>query len=201
MLSSDAVVAAGVQLVRREGVEAVGVRAVAAELGVTPMALYRYVADGDTLRAAVVTSVLAGLPDVPVTGRRADRFRAWATATRTVLAAHPGSARLLLRAWTEHPRALEVVEQLLGAARGLPDPVAASNAVFAYVLMRVEAEEALRTTGGLRRQLRALGAGKDRFPLLWANAAEYSVARVDEHFAFGLDALLAGVARRSRGAA
>jgi AcrR family transcriptional regulator len=194
-LSAESVVAAGVSLVRREGLDAVGVRAVAGELGVTPMALYRYVADGSALRAAVVASILEGLPDVPADGAAGERLRRWAHGARAALAAHPGTARHLLLHWTEEPRALDVVEQLLATCTGAgaADAVAAANAVFTYTLMRVEAEQAVRA-GGVRRRLARL----EEHPLLRANAGEYAVARVDEHFAFGLDALLAGIDRARR---
>jgi AcrR family transcriptional regulator len=200
-LNAEIVVKAGVGLARRDGLDALSMRSLAAELGVTPMALYRHVGDASALHHAVVARILDELPDPPGSGPWQRRLREWAAAAREVLSRYPGMARFALRHWSEQPRLLDIVEQLLGitAEAGL-DAVAAANAVFAYVLMRVQAEEALRA-GGLTRQLKALRNGAERLPRLWANAEEYSTARLDEHFSYGLDALvggLAGARRRAR---
>jgi hypothetical protein len=170
-------------------------RALATRLGVTPMALYRHVDGGDALENAVLTKIVASIPRLPRGSRWDGRYRAWALSARAALAPYPGAARRVLTQWTEIAPALAIVEQLLSVAIAarLPDPVAASNAVFAYVLMRDEAERAVRERGVVRRL-----AKLDEFPALRKHRHEYAVARVDEHFAFGLDALLAGIERGAR---
>jgi AcrR family transcriptional regulator len=195
-LDRPTVIDAGATVARASGITAVGVRAVAAELGVTPMALYRHVADAADLHAAVVDLALAGLPDVPDAGPWDDRCRWWAHETRAVFVAFPGLAHHVLLDWTRLPPLLRSVERLstMLADEGPAgtDVVAGANAVFTYVLARSEAEEAVRE-GGLERELAVLAAMADEVPFLWANRRELAVARVDEHFAFGLDALLAGI--------
>lgn len=196
LLDADAVVAAGVDLAHALGVESIGVRAVAARLDVTPMALYRHVEDGAALRTAIIDRLLAEVPHVPQPGAWHDRYRTWARSARPVFARTPGLARFVLTRWVTLPAMLEIVDELLAVADQADvdiDQVAAANAVFVYVLMRAEAEHAVRRTGTLRRNLAQMRAHGQRLPHLSAHVREYSVARLDEHFAFGLEALLAGV--------
>jgi AcrR family transcriptional regulator len=200
-LTRTAVVDAGTALARSAGVDGVGVRPVAAELGVTPMALYRHVRDAAELHAAVVEQALAAVPAVPVDGAWDDRCRRWAHGTREVFVGFPGLARIVLLDWTRHPRLLVAIDRLTAmldaeGPHGV-DAVAAANAVFTYVLARAQAEETVRA-GGVERPLDVLDRMADEVPFLAARRHELAVARVDEHFAYGLDALLAGlvVARR-----
>jgi AcrR family transcriptional regulator len=173
------------------------VRALAARLKVTPMALYRHLPDGEALSAAVLDLLLTGLPALPPQGKPLEQLGAWAAAARAMLQTCRGLAHHLLLHWFELPRALEVVESLLGAAEALGfegfEAVAASNAVFTFVLMRVTLEESLREANVLQRKLPALRG----LPRLARNAAEYRVARIDAHFDYGLGLLLEGLERRS----
>jgi AcrR family transcriptional regulator len=196
-LTAQTVVNAGAALAREKGLAALGVRALAARLKVTPMALYRHLPDGEALSAAVLDALLLELPALPAEGRPIDQLRAWAFAARDMLRTCGGLAHHLLLHWFELPRALEVVESLLAAAERLGlhgfEAVAASNAVFTFVMMRVQLEESLRKANVLQRKLPALRG----LPRLAKNAAEYRVARVDAHFEYGLTLLLDGLGRRS----
>ena len=69
-LTRDAVVARALEIGTAEGLEAVSLRRVAQELGVTPMALYRHVRDKQDLINAMTESVLAGMS--PTVGLRPD---------------------------------------------------------------------------------------------------------------------------------
>lgn len=190
----DQVAAAGLRLVRREGWAAVSVRALADELGVTPMALYRVAADADGLRDLVADAAAppvdrgSGEPLVDV-------LRAWAVAAYGHLAEYPGLAAYVIVQWTELPAWLDVVEQLLGAADddGLDGPaaVATVNAVFAYVLVRAQLRDAARVAP--RRALGPLADDPDRYPHVRATRGEFATRQTERHFAFGLRALLAGV--------
>lgn len=60
-LTRDAVVARALEIGTAEGLEAVSLRRVAQELGVTPMALYRHVRDKQDLINAMTESVLEGI--------------------------------------------------------------------------------------------------------------------------------------------
>lgn len=187
---------AGLAVARREGWSALTMRSVAAELGVTPMALYRLVPDADGLQWAIAD---AAAP--PVTGEStgagpAGVLRAWSVDAYRSLRRVPGLAGYVIGHWTELPHWLDVVEGLLGHAEehGLsgPDAVGAVNAVFAYVLVRAQLHDALRDAP--RRRLAPVTREPERYPRIRAERAEYATARTDRHFAFGLEALLRGAA-------
>jgi AcrR family transcriptional regulator len=201
-LSEERVIEAGLALVRRQGFAALGLRAVAGELGVTPMALYRHVADGDRLVSVVVDRIALTLPRVSGRGRWRERLRTWATQMRGALLAYPGFAHHLLLHWFELPRALVQVEELLAVVEELDlrgfEGVGAANAIFTFVIMRVELEEALRGAKALRRRIAGLRRSPESLPRLRRNLAEYETAKVDEHFAYGLSLLLDGLARRRK---
>ena len=61
-LTPAAIVTAGRELIERDGLEALTMRAVAAELGTAPMSLYRHIADRDALLLAILEQIAAGLP-------------------------------------------------------------------------------------------------------------------------------------------
>ena len=201
-LSTAVVLDAGARLAADAGLAGVSLRAVAGTLGVTPMALYRHVDDANSLRAAVVDRILEALPDVPADGDWDQRCRRWAHDARDVLIRTPGLARHVLLDWVHLPRVLIALDRLATLLeRSGPagvDPVAGANAVLVHVLMRAQSEEAIRASG-IDRDLSTVRSMRSQVPFLWAHRAEYRRARLDEHFAYGLDALLHGLgaARRS----
>jgi AcrR family transcriptional regulator len=192
-LTAVNVVAAGARLAERAGVDAVGVRAVAGELGVTPMALYRHVGNSDALHRAVVETLVAGLPIAQATEDWRNDVRVWARSARKVFERAAGLPQYVLLHWLDLAAVLRSVDSL-GAAmeRHSADPVAAANAVFTYVLMRAQAEESVRVRS-VRRDLATLRSHRQEVPFLWRNRSRYAVARLDEHFTFGLDVILRGL--------
>jgi len=156
------------------------------------MALYRYVSDAGDLRDAVLARLCQSLPTQPDSindlPRWAHGFRAW-------LIDVPGLSRLVLTRWFELPPLLDSVEGLLEVFShvGLAgfELVAAANSLFSYVLARGELEEAVRVSG-VRRSLSWENGNSSR-PLLNSLRREYEVARLDEHFDFGLELLLRGL--------
>src|SRR5690606_7877048 len=62
-LTRDQVVAAAQRTMTERGVAGLSLRAVAAELGVAPNAIYSHVADKDALVDAVLDDVLAAVPE------------------------------------------------------------------------------------------------------------------------------------------
>ena len=198
-LTADTIVAAGRTLVRESGWSALSLRAVATRLGVTPMALYRHVADGATLTRAVIASIVAEFGPVARTGDAQHDLANWGRTAHAVLIQHPGAAGHLLVSWFEVPAMLQCTEDLLAivADDGLRDfeAVAAVNAIVMYVLMRCEAEQAVRSAGAVKRALK-LAATDSPLPHLTALGAHYTTARFDLHFEYGLDVLLSGIAAR-----
>jgi hypothetical protein len=152
------------------------------------------------LEESVVDAILGQISPAPGGERWEAAARDWAARARPVFAQHPGISRHVLTHWFRMPRVLDWLESLLAAAErsgtvGLP-AVAAVNAVFTYVLMRAEAEESIRQAKVVERRLPRGARSDARWPRLKANAPEYQVAKLDVHFAYGLDVILLGIDRR-----
>jgi AcrR family transcriptional regulator len=195
------VIDAGLALVSAEGFSALGIRALSGRLGVTPMALYRHVGGAEQLEQEVIRAIIQSMPLISSALDWPVACREWAPSARAVLARYPGAAQYIVRHCFELTPMLVHVEALLSAAlcsglRGF-DAVAAANAVLMYVLMRVEAETAVRRAGSVKRTLREVRANPRDFPALHEHVAHYEIARFDEHFAYGLEVLLAGQGTKS----
>lgn len=187
---------AAARVVRRDGVDGVTMRSVAAVVGVTPMALYRCFESGDALRRAAVSAALERIPNPPTEGSPAARFSAWAHAARPRLRITPGLAAVCLTDWPELHEGCRIMEGLLAVAAAHTDnpheQVAIANAVFVYVLTRVIAERAVLARGK-ERKLPAVEAEPRRFPRLVKVQSQFRTIDADRHFGVGLDALLDGL--------
>lgn len=88
--SVDAVVAAAVEIADADGLEALTMRAVAARLGLTPMATYTYVPGKAELLDLMLDSVYGQMPRTDLTGLPwRERVSVIATENRDMLARHP----------------------------------------------------------------------------------------------------------------
>lgn len=195
-LNRAAIISTGCELARRDGLEALGIRSVASAVGVTPMALYRHVSDASDLRDAVLVCLCDSLPARP---ESRNDLTQWAYGLRAWLLAVPGLPGVMIARWFALPPMLDTVEGLLALfsheGRAGFDLVAAANALFSYVLARAELEEAVRAAG-VHRTL-ASAESRSEYPLLHSLRDHYTVARLDEHFDFGLRLMLGGLFRSS----
>jgi AcrR family transcriptional regulator len=195
-LNVEQVSAAGVRLVSTAGWSSLSIRSVAAALGVTPMALYRYVPDSAALSSAVLEAIVDRSARVVATGDPALDLMAWARQFHLDLSGYPGVAGWLLTHWFESPAMLDRIDELLEVVhthgRQGFEAVAITNAIFTYVLMRCEAERQVRSSGVVKRQLRTATASR---PLLRLTSLSkhYTTAEFDAHFEFGLHALIRGM--------
>jgi AcrR family transcriptional regulator len=112
-----AVLAASLQLADEQGLAAVTMQAVADRLGVTPMALYRHVANKADLLDGVVESILLEVslpdPDEPWP----DRLTALSRGTRMAALRHPEVFPLLLQRAAATPGARRVRDVVYDALR------------------------------------------------------------------------------------
>src|SRR3954466_10053666 len=90
------VATAALTVIDRDGLAAFAMRAVAVELGMGTMSLYRYVADRAQLAALVVDLVLADVDMKPPRGAWQRQLAALATRVRTAITAHPEVGPLLV---------------------------------------------------------------------------------------------------------
>jgi len=71
------------------GLDALSMRALAARLGVVPMALYKHVADKDDLIGGMIDTLVAAYPAPPAESTWDDRVRSRVAGARAAVRAHP----------------------------------------------------------------------------------------------------------------
>jgi AcrR family transcriptional regulator len=203
-LSRDAVIAAGLTVLRRAGLDAVTMRAVAAELDTGAASLYVYVANRrqllDQMLDAVARQVDLG-PD-PDAARWREQLEALLTRVRDALDRHPGISRVALANIPTGPGAMRLADRMLGILRagGVPEQSAAwfVDAVFLYVdaasLERSIAAEIGDTEQDLahvREQFERVDPAE--FPNMASLTDELFSGDADERFAFGLRLMIEGL--------
>jgi AcrR family transcriptional regulator len=111
-LSADAIVDAAVRLADAEGLEAVSMAKVAAELGFTTMSLYRYVTNKDELLQLMWNASATGAEELVIEGPdwRA-RLRGWAGIQWDMLDRHPWITQMPMAVPPAAPNSLHFVER------------------------------------------------------------------------------------------
>jgi AcrR family transcriptional regulator len=121
-LTLERIAQAGIDLARRDGIEAVSMARLAAELGAGTMSLYRYVASKDELLTLMVDTAL-GPPDLPDKQRRAG-WRAglewWARSVRQAYSRHPWGLKVPITAPPLGPNNVAWMEAALEAMTDTP---------------------------------------------------------------------------------
>ncbi|HZV52617.1 MAG TPA: TetR family transcriptional regulator [Candidatus Dormibacteraeota bacterium] len=224
-LTREAIVARALEIGSAEGLEAVSLRRLASDLGVTPMALYRHVRDKQDLVNAMTEVVLEGFDLTagfePSMGW-ADRLRRALENFRDQMEARPLALPLAIAYSGDGPPGFwkmmeDLLGILLGAGFGRREAIVLirvlSNLVAGYLLLvrqgRPDGLERLDAQGLdlLRRrvELVPLGLPRDRFPHSVASArevAEVWVADPDLWWRDTVDLIVFGLERmleRGRG--
>lgn len=83
------VLRAGIEFADENGIDALSMRALATELGVVPMALYKHVSDKDDLIGGMIDAVVSGYAAPPAGAAWRERIRARVLAARSAILAHP----------------------------------------------------------------------------------------------------------------
>jgi AcrR family transcriptional regulator len=213
-LGAAAIVAAGIAVADAEGLAALSMRRVAAELGAAPMSLYRHVRDKDELLLQMMDAAISevALPEPPADWRAALEIAA--RALWTGFRRHPWlpSALSLTRPQLL-PGALEYSEWVLGVlTRAGWDPLTTFTThltVFTFVrglAMNLELESEAEAASGLTDdqwmsgQAAALSAlvADGRHPAFTSvlSGMDFDMD-LDALFEFGLQRLLAGIAATS----
>jgi AcrR family transcriptional regulator len=184
-LTRDRVLRTALDLVDREGVDALTMRRLGRELGVEAMSLYGHVDSKDDLIDGVVEQVFRQMPLVaPGPDPWEDRLRQYAAAYRKVLLDHPNTVQLVSR---RRQNSEGIVAFVVSALRELTalglDPVRAervlrviANFTLGHVTEQVGDEARTRQS--------ALRAGLPPPPVDPAH---------DEAFELGIDFIVAGI--------
>jgi AcrR family transcriptional regulator len=118
-LSAEAIVNAAVRLADAEGLDAVSMAKVAAELGFTTMSLYRYVASKEELLQLMWNASAVGAEELVIEGPDwRTQLRAWAVIQRDMLDRHPWITQMPMAAPPVAPNSLHFVERGLGTLDG-----------------------------------------------------------------------------------
>jgi AcrR family transcriptional regulator len=211
-LSLDRIVEAAVRVADTEGLDAVSMGRVAAELGTAPMSLYRHVSAKEELLTLMVDAAWGPAPGTPEPGEgwRAGLAR-WAWALRVGARRHPWVVRIPLSGLPIMPNEVAWFENALAcqAGTGLSEARKASVILLLGGYVRNQA----RTEADIEAAIRASGLAPDqwmasyprmlaeltdpaRFPALtrFIAAGVFEVDDgPDDEFVFGLDRILDGV--------
>jgi AcrR family transcriptional regulator len=198
-LTRSRIAEAALAIVDRDGLDALSMRRLGAELGVEGMAIYRHFPNKAAVLAGVVDALLAELVIPPPS------HVPWPEVFREVSRAYRA---LLLR----HPHAIPLL-----AALPLTDPAAARAAGAVMALLReagFDAQAALKTlatitsyvvgvaqwevgTAPLRAAGQSLKLPPDADPYLIELLPQLAEDDCDETFEFGLDVIVRGLEARS----
>ncbi|RAY16291.1 TetR/AcrR family transcriptional regulator [Actinomadura craniellae] len=201
VLNRELIVHTAVGLIEREGAEALSMRAVAGELGVTAMAMYNHVPNKEALVRGVAEYVMGTLElpaEKPGDWRAGARDLIWAF--RRTADEYPRSLALAVASKTGIPVGLRAIERALDlcAAAGLDGvtSVRVMRALMAYAFGSQLREAGLskflrEQPGGLADGLRELDA--TGFPHVAAVPDELAEHGSDADFEFGLELFLSAI--------
>ncbi|WP_432901073.1 TetR/AcrR family transcriptional regulator [Micromonospora matsumotoense] len=195
-LTPGQLASAALAVIDRDGLPALTMRAVAGELGSSPMRLYRYVVDRAALEALVVDAVLAEVDTTPPGGGDwRDRAATLVHRMRVAIGRHPAVTPLLPVHRHRSSTVLRWTETLLGVLTdgGLDGTrrVIALRALLAYAVGAIQLEHLGPLSGAGTTAMAALSPVT--FPHLTATAAEARRLEPDAEFGGGLDLLLRGI--------
>ncbi|MEV6487715.1 TetR/AcrR family transcriptional regulator C-terminal domain-containing protein [Actinoplanes sp. NPDC051633] len=193
-LTVDGIAAAGVAIAVAEGLAGVSMQRVAADLGCTKMALYRYLPGKAELVAQMVERSLGAPPDLPADDWRA-ALRQWTGRLMQGFLAHPWSLPATVGPRPVGPNEIAWTEAALVALDGLPLSGAERLDTVAVLVghARALAEQATAqlSESGL---LAAMAQHAERFPALAAALADVRPGDEDQAFDFGVERILDGLA-------
>jgi len=206
-LSKAAVVGRAIALADAEGLDALTIRRLAQELGVTPMALYWHFRNKEELLTGVAEQFWSEIDtDVDGAAPWPAQLRALLESLVQVLRAHPSASQLLIAGDKHSPAALEATEVTLEVLRrGGFDPLHASavarNALWTGLMLAMSEpgygpslSEADRAEHQRRSRIQLAMLPPDRYPRL-VEAAEPMTGCDDPdfHYRFGIGVFIRGV--------
>ena len=211
-LSREAIIVSAVALADAEGLEAVTIRRLAQEHGVTPMAMYWHFNDKDSLLDGLAEHLIEAV-QLPEPGDDS-----WDTELRGILRAflvairpHPTLAALVLRRILIAESGLRIAERVLGllgrAGFGVERAAEIGTFLICSVITLVGADPTPNPYAGEERdqvirekraKLESLSPA--RYPNVVAAAPALVACReADDYFTLNLDLLVLGVGGLSRG--
>ncbi|GGT41377.1 TetR/AcrR family transcriptional regulator [Streptomyces purpureus] len=128
------IVAAAVRIADADGIDALSMRRIAADIGCGTMSLYNYVPRKEDLYELMVDAISGEYDaDVPPSGDWRADMRAVARQTRGIMHRHPWVIRLMSTGYAYGPNALRFLEYCLGCLDGVDLPGGAKMELIATV--------------------------------------------------------------------
>jgi len=196
------VVAAALAVVESEGGDALTMRRIAEQIGVSASSLYGYVENKEELVQLVLEQIMTEIPFPRADQDWQAMLRTWARETLAVFRRHPGVAGLTMGRVPFGPSILTAIERMLAVMRaaGIPDQVAAFAgdlgslyvAAFAHEQDVTPVADAGEFAAQAGRWLKSLPP--DEFPNTVALADQLVAGDGDDRFEWGLDVLIRGLA-------
>ena len=160
-LSAEAIVDAAVRIADAEGLEAISMARVAAELGFTTMSLYRYVDSKDELLQLMFNASAFGADSIVLDGDDwRSRLRSWSIIQRDMLDRHPWITQMRMAAPPLAPNSLHFIERALEALDGTglvdAEKMRAIGLISSYTLSEAKmANDAARAVAALAKAAQA----------------------------------------------
>ena len=209
-LTKSAVAGRALELADRDGVDALTIRRLATELGVTPMALYWHFRSKEDLLAGLSDHIWSEVDlDFDRSAPWPDQLRAMMRSLVEVMRAHPAGAQLVLMNEKEGEGPMRAAEIALGLLRGAGfDPEQASEITRAGMWtaislvmsepgfepdVKASLTEAERVEHQRRKQVKIALLPADQYPRLVECAVPFTTVNPDFHYRFGIDLFIAGV--------
>lgn len=201
-MSIEAIAQAGIEIADAEGLAAVSMQRVAADLGFTKMSLYRYV-PGKAELVALMADMAVGAPPPPPEGAGwRQRLDAWARALLPGFMTHPWVLEATTGPRIVGPNELAWMESAIAALEGTG--LHGGERMDAVVVLaghvRTIAQQAATSPGGKPEQqmgailVELLREHGDRFPAVNAALTESMASGTqDQALDFGLERILDGV--------
>ncbi|MFQ6330461.1 TetR/AcrR family transcriptional regulator C-terminal domain-containing protein [Nocardia sp. CWNU-33] len=196
-LTPGAIAAAALAVIDRDGLPALTMRAVAKELHMATMALYRYVPDRDGLEALVVDEIFQAIDASPPPGPNwRDRVAALLARVRDAAATHPDAVPLLLQhrqssagslAWIE-----AMLEVLTDAGFTGRERVIAQRTLIGFLLGFLQNAHYASLEGTGTAAMADLAP--DDYPHLSRTAIDAQTVSAADEFRGGLEIVLRGLA-------
>ena len=209
-LTKSAVVGRALEMADRDGVDALTIRRLATELGVTPMALYWHFRSKDELLVALCEQIWAEIDlDLDQSAPWPDQLRAMLGSLVGVLRTHPSGPQLILsheKEGTASMRAAELALSLLRSVGFSPEQASEiTRGALWHALSLVMSEpgfepdvkasltDAERAEHQRRKQVKIAMLPSEQYPVLVECAVPFTTVDPDFHYRFGIDLFVAGV--------
>ncbi|WP_330250475.1 TetR/AcrR family transcriptional regulator C-terminal domain-containing protein [Nocardia sp. NBC_00565] len=196
-LTGPAIAAAALAVLDRDGLSGLTMRAVAKELRIATMGLYRYVADRHELEVLVVDHLLATVDLSPPTDPDwRDRAASLLERMRAAVSAHPATVPLVVRHRQTAPTSLRWIEAMLtvltdagftGVGR-----VLAQRTLMAFLLGHLQNEHYGPLSGPGTTAMTQLAPAD--YPRLTETATEAQKIDPATEFRLGIEIVLRGLA-------